>query len=161
MIFAATVLLEMMFNAVTHGSSMFYDRLLSTYIAYGRNRKFSLFGIRVIDIKTLTPHNIDLLSAELCDTLLAMDVSPESVTKARLMTEGIMLDWIANGLAGIPCELRLDKRYHCNMLMLSVSGENKSNVSLEDSYADMLKGLSLTIETYYAAEKNICNILVP
>lgn len=161
MIFAATVLLEMMFNAVTHGSSMFYDRLLSTYIAYGRNRKFSLFGIRVIDIKALTPHNVDLLSAKLCDTLLAMDVSPESVTKARLMTEGIMLDWIANGLAGIPCELRLDKRYHCNMLMLSVSGENKSNVSLEDSYADMLKGLSLTIETYYAAEKNICNILVP
>jgi hypothetical protein len=77
------------------------------------------------------------------------------------MTEGILLDWIDNGLADTPCELRLDKRYHCNMLMLSVSGENKTNVSLEDSYADMLKGLSLTIETYYAAEKNICNILIP
>lgn len=161
MIFAATVLLEMMFNAVTHGSSMFYDRLFRTYIAYGRNRKFSLFGIRVIDIQPLTAGNVDQLSAELCEALQAMGVSHESVTKARLMTEGILLDWIDNGLADIPCELRLDKRYRCNMLMLSVSGENKTNVSLEDSYADMLKGLSLTIETYYAAEKNICNILIP
>ena len=161
MVFAAAVLLEMMFNAVTHGSSMFYDRLLRTYVAYGRNRNFSLFGIRVIDIKTLTPHNVDLLSAELCDALHALGVSHESVTKARLMTEGIMLDWIANGLADTPCELRLDKRYRCNMLMLSVSGEDKSHVSQKDSYADMLKGLNLTIETYYATEKNICNILIP
>ena len=105
--------------------------------------------------------NVDLLSTELCDALHEMGVPHESVTKARLMTEGVMLDWITNGLAEIPCELRLDKRYHGNMLMLSVSGENKSNVSLEDSYADMLKGLNLTIETYYAAEKNICNILIP
>ena len=161
MIFAATVLLEMMFNAVTHGSSMFYDRLLRTYIAYGKNRKFSMFGIRVIDIQALTPRNVDLLSSELCDTLRDMGVSYESVTKARLMTEGIMLDWIANGLENVPCELRLDKRYRCNMLMLSVSGENKSNATLKDSYADMLKELNLTIETYYAAEKNICNILIP
>ena len=72
-----------------------------------------------------------------------------------------MLDWIANGLDEIPCELRLDKRFNRKMLMLSVSGNNKSNTYLEDSYANMLKGLNLTIETYYAAEKNICNILVP
>ena len=161
MIFAAAILLEMMFNAVTHGSSMFYDRLLKAYIAYGRNRNFSLFGIRVIDIKPLTAINIDQLSEELCDTLYSMGVSRKSVTKVRLMTEGIMLDWIANGLSNIPCELRLDKRYHSKMLMLNVSGENKSKAHLEDSTVEMLKGLNLTIETYYAAEKNICNILIP
>ena len=161
MIFAAAVLLEMMFNAVTHGSSMFYDRLLHTYIAYGSNRKFSLFGIRVIDIQPLTDKNVDLLSAEICDALYAMDIPHESVTKVRLMTEGILLDWIENGLETIPCELRLDRRYNRKMLMLSVSGEDKTNASLEDSYVDMFKGLNLTIETYYAAEKNICNILIP
>lgn len=161
MVFAAAILLEMMFNAVTHGSSMFYDRFFHAYLAYGKNRSFSVLGIRVMDIKPLTPVNVEGLSKELCDTLYSMGVPRESVTKVRLMTEGVMLDWIANGLGDIPCELRLDRRYHRKMLMLSVSGENKSNALPEDSYADMLKGLNLTIETYYAAEKNICNILIP
>ena len=45
--------------------------------------------------------------------------------------------------------------------MLSVSGENKTNDQLSGSYAEMLKGLDLSLTTYYAAEKNICNIIVP
>ena len=113
------------------------------------------------DIKPLTESHVDLFSAEICDVLHTMDIPRDSVTKVRLMTEGIMLDWIENGLADIPCELRLDKRYNRKMLMLSVSGENKTNASLENSYKDMFKGLNLKVETYYAAEKNICNILIP
>lgn len=161
MMFAAAVLLEMMFNAVTHGASMFYDRFMKTFIAYESNRKFSLFGIRVIDIQPLTKSNVDLFASEINETLLAMGVSRESVIKARLMTEGIMLDWIANELEDSPCELRLDKGYERNVLMLSVPGEDKTNHALAESYSEMLSGLNLTIETYYAAEKNICNILVP
>lgn len=83
------------------------------------------------------------------------------LTGLRLMTEGIMPDWIEHGLAGTPCELRLDKRYKRKMLMLSVSGEDKTNTSSEDSYVEMLEGLNLIIEKYYAAEKNICNTLIP
>jgi hypothetical protein len=77
------------------------------------------------------------------------------------MAEGVMLDWVEEGLGGTPCELRLDKRYKGNALMLSVSGEDKTNAQLSDSYTDMLKGLDLSLTTYYAAEKNICNIIVP
>ena len=44
--------------------------------------------------------------------------------------------------------------------MLSVPGEDKTNVSLAGGYVEMLSGLNLKIETYYAAEKNICNILI-
>lgn len=161
MMFAAAVLLEMLFNGVTHGASMFYDRFFGTCLAYGRNRRFSLFGIRVLDIQPLNAGNVDLFSARICQTLQAMGVSGESVTKARLMTEGVMLDWIENGLEGTPCELRLDKRFHRNVLMLSVSGADKTNAHLADSYAQMLRGLNLTVETYYAAEKNICNIQIP
>ncbi|MBR5231476.1 MAG: VanZ family protein [Clostridia bacterium] len=161
MMFAAAVLLEMMFNAVTHGASMFYDRFLKTYIAYGKNRNFSLFGIRVIDIQPLTRANVDLFATEINDVLLTMGEERESVIKVRLMVEGIMLDWIGNELANAPCELRLDKRYRRNVLMLSVPGEDRTNHSLTDSYAEMLSGLNLTIETYYAAEKNICNIFIP
>ena len=47
------------------------------------------------------------------------------------------------------------------VLPLSVSCESKTNTYLEVSYADMLKGLNLNIETFYAAEKNIFNILIP
>jgi hypothetical protein len=43
----------------------------------------------------------------------------------------------------------------------SVSGENKTNSKLSGSYTEMLKGLDLSLTTYYAAEKNICNIIVP
>ena len=161
MMFAAAVLLEMMFNAVTHGASMFYDRFLKTFVAYGSNREFSLFGIRVIDIKPLTKENVDLFAAEISETLLSMGVSRESVTKVRLMTEGIMLDWIESKLEYMPCELRLDKRFKRDALLLSVPGEDRTNHSLEESYKEMLKDLNLTIEAYYAAEKNICNIIIP
>ena len=120
-----------------------------------------MFGIRVIDIRTLESANIDMLSDEIYNTLLDMKVAHESATRVRLMAEGVMLDWIEQGLLGIPCELRLDKRYKGNALMLSVSGEDKTNNRLSDSYAEMLRGLDLSLTTYYAAEKNICNIIVP
>ena len=54
----------------------------------------------------------------------------------------------------------IDKQYKQNLLMLSVPGEDKTNVSLVGSYVEMLSGLNLKIKTYYAAEKNICNILI-
>ena len=161
MMCAAAIILEMAFNAVTHGSSMIYDRIFNTYVAYSKSRKSSVFGIRVIDILTLEPSNIDKLSDEIYNTLLDMKVSHESATRVRLMAEGVMLDWVEQGLDGTPCELRLDKRYRGNALMLSVSGEDKTNALLSDSYTEMLKGLDLSLTTYYAAEKNICNIIVP
>jgi hypothetical protein len=161
MVCASAIILEMMFNAVTHGSSMIYDRIFNTYVAYSKSRKSSVFGIRVIDIRTLDPENIDKLSDEIYNTLIDMKVTHESATRVRLMAEGVMLDWTEQGLLGTPCELRLDKRYKGNALMLSVSGEDKTNDLLSNSYTDMLKGLDLSLTTYYAAEKNICNIIVP
>lgn len=161
MVCASAIILEMMFNAVTHGSSMIYDRIFNTYVAYSKSRKSSVFGIRVIDIRMLESANIDMLSEEIYRALLDLGVLHESATKVRLMAEGVMLDWVEQGLGGTPCELRLDKRYKSNALMLSVSGEDKTSDRLSDSYMDMLKGLGLGITTYYAAEKNICNIIVP
>ena len=161
MVCAAAVILEMTFNAVTHGSSMLYDRIFKTYVAYSKSRNSSVFGIRVIDIRTLESENIDMLSDEIYHTLLDMRVTRESATRVRLMAEGVMLDWIEQGLGGTPCELRLDKRYKGKALILSVSGEDKTNERLSDSYTEMLQGLDLSLTTYYAAEKNICNIMIP
>ena len=161
MMCAAKNVLEMMFNAVTNGSSMFYDRYLKTHVVYSNSRKNSLFGIRVIDILPLVPENIDILSQEICDVLLAAGIARSSVTKVRLMTEGVLLDWAENGLGGICCELRMDKRFHHKALMVSVPGENRSNLSRENAYVDMLSGMNLTLETYYAANKNICIIHIP
>ena len=161
MMFAAKNVLEMTFNAVTNGSSMFYDRRLKTHVVYGSSRKTSLFGIRVIDMLPLVPKNIDILSAEICDALSAADVSKESVTKVRLMAEGVLLDWIDSGLEGICCELRMDDRFMRKALMVSVPGENKTKVRSDDTYVEMLSEMNLTLETYYAAEKNICIIHIP
>ncbi|MBO7252323.1 MAG: VanZ family protein [Oscillospiraceae bacterium] len=161
MMCAAKNVLEMMFNAVTNGSSMFYDRYLKTHVAYGSSRKTSLFGIRVLDMLPLIPENVDALSAEICESLFAAGIGKESVTKVRLMAEGVLLDWIDSGLEGTVCELRMDKRFHRKALMVSVPGENKTSVRSEDTYVDMLGGMNLTLETYYAAEKNICIIYIP
>lgn len=161
MMIAARNVLEMMFNAVTNGASMFYDRTLKTHVAYGSSRKTSLFGIRVIEILPLIPENIDVLSREICDALFAAGIQKASVTKVRLMAEGVLLDWIESGLEGICCELRMDKRFNRKALMVSVPGENKTRIHSEDTYVDMLGGMNLTLETYYAAEKNICIIHIP
>lgn len=161
MMVAARNVLEMMFNAVTNGSSMFYDRTLKTHMAYGSSRKTSLFGIRVIEILPLIPENVDVLSQEICEALFTAGIQKESVTKVRLMAEGVLLDWIDSGLEGICCELRMDKRFKRKALMVSVPGENKTRIHSEDTYVDMLGGMDLTLETYYAAEKNICIIHIP
>ena len=161
MMCAAKNLLEMMFNAVTNGSSMFYDRYLKTHVVYNNSRKNSLFGIRVIDIRLLVPENIDILSQEICDALLAANIDKHTATKVRLMAEGVLLDWIDSGLEGICCELRMDKRFKRSALMVSVPGENKTRIRTEDTYVDMLGGMNLTLESYYAAEKNICIIHIP
>lgn len=161
MMFAARNVLEMMFNAVTNGSSMFYDRYIKTHVAYGSSRKTSLFGIRVIEILPLIPKNVDVLSQEICEALFASGIQKESVTKVRLMAEGVLLDWIGSGLEGVCCELRMDNRFKRKALMVSVPGENKTRVQSEDTYVDMLGRMNLTLETYYAAEKNICIIHIP
>ena len=161
MMWAARNVLEMMFNAVTNGSSMFYDRCLKTHVAYGYSRKASLFGIRVLDIQPLVSEKVDILSEEICEALYAAGIRKDSVTKVRLMAEGVLLDWIEAGLADIDCELRMDERYQRKALMLSVHGENKTKTRAEDTYVDMLGGMNLTLETYYAAEKNICIIHIP
>lgn len=161
MMFAARNVLEMMFNAVTNGSSMFYDRYLKTHVAYGSSRKTSIFGIRVLDILPLISENIDVLSQQICDTLFTAGIQKESVTKVRLMTEGVLLDWIESGLEGISCELRMDNRFKRKALMISVPGDNKTRIHSEDTYVNMLGGMNLTLETYYAAEKNICIVHIP
>lgn len=161
MMCAASILLEMSFNAVTHGSSMFYDRLLGTYVAYGSSRKTSLFGIRVIDVQPLSEQKVDDFSREICQTLGDMEISGESITRVRLMAEGVMLDWIEEGLGGRPCELRLDHRFKRSALMLSVPGEDQRGEKRAEGYAEMLSGLDLTLKTYYAGEKNICIIQIP
>lgn len=158
---ASRNVLEMMFNAVTNGSSMFYDRLVKTHVAYGSSRKTSLFGIRVMDIRPLVRESVDSLSEEICAELYSAGVRRESVTKVRLMAEGVMLDWIQQDLEGTLCELRMDNRFRRKALMLSVPGENKTTHPISDSYVDMFSGMNLTLETYYAAEKNICIIHIP
>ena len=77
------------------------------------------------------------------------------------MAEGILLDWIESGLEGICCELRLDKHFKHKALIVSVPGENKSRMGAGDTYVEMLGGLNLTLETYYAAGKNICILHIP
>ena len=161
MMCAARNVLEMMFNAVTNGSSMFYDRYLKTHVAYGSSRKESLFGIRVIDMLPLVPENVDILSREISEAMVASGISRESVTKVRLMAEGVLLDWIDSGLEGISCELRMDKRFKRTALMVSRPGDNETVNREEETYVDMLGGMNLKLETYYAAEKNICIIHIP
>ena len=161
MMFAARNVLEMMFNAVTNGSSMFYDRYLKTHVVYGSSRKTSLFGIRVIEILPMIPENVDVLSQEICEVLFTAGIQKESVTKVRLMAEGVLLDWIESGLEGISCELRMVNRFKNKALIVSVPGENKTRNRTEDTYVTMLDSMNLTLETYYAAEKNICIIHIP
>ena len=52
-------------------------------------------------------------------------------------------------------------RFLGKSLMVSIPGENKTKISREDTYVDMLGKMNLLLETYYAAEKNICIIHIP
>ena len=164
MMCAARNVLEMMFNAVTHGSSMLYDRLTGTRLCYGSSKR-PLFGIRVLDILPLEAANVDCLSRTVCDTLAAVGFGHEAVTKVRLMTEGVMLEWMAAGLQGTPCELRLDKHFFQKALILSIPVAGDGGVApvnaTEESYLDMFSNMTLKLESYRASRKNVCIIHIP
>ena len=164
MLCAARNMLEMMFNAVTHGSSMFYDRATKTHLSYGSSKK-EILGIRVLDILPLQEENVDGLSQTVCDTLSAAGFGRETVTKVRLMTEGVLLEWMNDGLRGTPCELRLDKHFRQKALILSIPVEKNqpgpSVPTAEESYVDMFSKMTLQVESYCAAGKNVCIIHIP
>ena len=164
MLCAARNVLEMMFNAVTHGSSMIYDRATRTRLSYGRSKK-SLFGIRVLDILPLEEINVDRLSKTVCDTLAAAGFGFEATTKVRLMTESVLLQWLEEGLHGTFCELRLDKHLWQKALILSIpSDKTQQGPTVPDtevSYVDMFSQMTLHVESYRAAGKNVYIIHIP
>ena len=161
MVLIARFVLELLFNAVTHGSSLFYDRICNTYLAFTQSRQSELFGICVIDMKLLKREHVDVLSEKICMMLDKEQYDPSAVTRIRLMAEGVMLDWIASGLDGTLCEIRLDRRYKKKSLIVSVVGPCVTLTNEEDTYINMLNGLQLSLVTYYAGEKNICRIEIP
>lgn len=161
MFFAAHNVLEMMFNSITHGSSMFYDRIVKTHLSYNYSKKKSIFGICVIDIQQLERKNVDSISDKVAESLSKEGISQKAVTKVRLMAEGVMLDWIESGLKDTLCELRMDSRFKRKSLILSVAGEDKTKINIADTYVEMLAKLNLKLETYYAGGKNICIIYIP
>lgn len=164
MLCAARNMLEMMFNAVTHGSSMLYDRVTKTCLSYGCSKR-PILGIRVLDILPLEEANVDNLSKTVCDTLYAIGFGREAVTKVRLMTEGVLLEWMNAGLRSTPCELRLDKHLGQRALILSIpvvsDGASPTPPAAEESYVDMLSKMTLKTEHYRAARKNVCIIHIP
>lgn len=158
MMCAARNMLEMMFNAVTHGSSMFYDRAADTFVAYSKSKRASMFGVRVIEIRQLEGNGVVILSDRIAEVLSAYRVKDDAITKVRIMAEGAMLDWIDQGLEENLCELRVDKRFKTRALMLSVPGEDVTGNYRPDSYTSAFEELGLAFDVYYAGEKNICII---
>ena len=143
---------------------MLYDRMTRTRLSYGCSKR-SLFGIRVLDILPLEEANVDRLSETVCDTLYAIGFGREAVTKVRLMTEGVLLEWMNAGLRGTPCELRLDKHFCQKALILSIPAAHSESGpgvnAAEESYMDMLSQMTLHIESYRASQKNVCIIHIP
>ena len=160
MLAIARNLLEIMFNAVTHGSSMFYDRLAKTHVAYNKSRLTSLFGIRVVDIRPMTAENIAHLTKQ-TGKALKRGFDPQLVQTLQITTESILMDWLASGLEDNLCELRIDKHFGRKAVMLSVHGPDKTAFPHSDSHEAVLKAADLDMETYYAAGKNICIIHIP
>lgn len=163
MLCAARNILEMMFNAVTHGSSMCYDRLSRTHLSYGNSKK-PHFGIRVLDIIPLEESRVDSLSQTVCDALLDAGFASDTAAKVCLLTESILQKWMDDGLRGTPCEVRLDKHLMQKTLILSIPvAKNKFHLeaAIEESHVDVLGDKEVQLESYCAAEKKVCLIRLP
>ncbi|MBQ6720348.1 MAG: VanZ family protein [Oscillospiraceae bacterium] len=150
--------LEVLFNAVTHGSSMFYDRIAKTHVAYGKSKLPSLFGIAVVDIKPLTPENAAILCSKAGKSLKRSNFEPELVDTLMQTAEAVLQNWIDSGLEGI-CELRLDKHFGRKAIMLSVHGPDA--ICRDSAPSALAPDSGLQLESYYAAGKNICIINIP
>lgn len=150
-------LLVVLLNGITHGRPLFYDKATKTHLRFRHDGRCAAH-IRLIKAQTLHNETVDTFAAAVYESLLNEGASEKSAMRVRLLAEGVMLEWIAGGLDGAPCELMLDSRFLRKTLILGAVGKEVPRKQNADDYYQMLGGLRLTFETHYSGNRNLCAI---
>lgn len=149
--------LTLLLNGITHGKMLFYDSVTHTYLNFRHGDKVAKHTSLVAK-GVLCLSEIDIVSETIYCTLIENNFSNKAAIKARLLSEGVLLEWINGGLDGTMYELLLDKRFFRKALVLSAVGKEVLRPETEEDYYHILGGLRLAFETHYSGNRNICTI---
>lgn len=157
MVVYAWFFLTLLMNGITHGKQLFYDTITDTYLDFRHGAK-NTKHIRFIKSEILNEINVDELSAIIFEVLKEYHYNDRAATKVRLLSEGVMLEWLHGGLENHICELHVDQRIFRKTLILSALGKEVPRKQTEEDYYHVLGGLRLSFETHYSGNRNICAI---
>ncbi|MEA4854040.1 MAG: VanZ family protein [Christensenella sp.] len=149
--------LTLLLNGITHGKMLFYDSVTHTYLNFRHNAKVARHT-SMIAKGVLSLSQIDSISEVIYETLVKNSFSGKAAIKARLLSEGVLLEWVNGGLDDAVYELLLDNRSFRKALVLSAVGDEVKRSQTEDDYYHVLGGLRLAFETHYSGNRNICTI---
>lgn len=162
------MIFSFLLNGLTHGSTLFHDKICDTYLGLSEYAK-KTDDLMLIMSNPLTAIRVSEFSDEIYKQLLSHGIDHKSALRVQLLADGAMNDWLGSGLAGNICELKYDSRLWHKTLFLSIfnpthentPGTMISQTAEDESYIAMLAGVRLSYEVYHTAVTNTIAIDIP
>ena len=150
-------MLSVVLNAITHGNTLFHDRASGTVLIFRHGLEDSKKLKLLLKGKLITD-DIDQISGSIYEALKKEGLPSDTALKAKLFTEGVMLEWIEGGIEGTRYELIYDDRLLRRALILTAVGKEVRVKRDENDYFHVLAGTRLAFEIHYTSGRNVCTI---
>lgn len=158
--FYVCYLLSIFLHIVTHGAPLLHDRLSGTHLGFDPEasivkRQPALFS-GALNEKGIAP------GVEMVYAILSREgIEHKKSLRVQYMAEGILLEWMENGLRDAIFAVQMEERLHHRTLLISVPGRHVPLVRDDDSYLEVLSGTRLSFDAYYTGGVNVFAIEVP
>ena len=153
-------LLSIFLHVVTHGAPLLHDRVSSTHLGFdpdaGSIKKQQALFTGALHENGIAP------GVETVFSLLAHEgIDRKKCMRVQYMAEGILLEWMENGLRDAVYVVQMEERLYHRTLLISVPGRYVPLVRDDDSYLEVLAGTRLSFDAYYTGGVNVFAIEVP
>lgn len=154
-------LFSLFIHIVTHGEPLLFERISGTKLGLYPNAR-SERKLQIFYSGRLNPDSVSACTQTIYDFLLSQGFEHKKCLRVQYLAEGVLLDWMANGLTGLFFDLRYDRRFFRKALLLCAAGPQTAiALRTDDSYIELLSGTRLSFDTYFTGDMNVFSIDIP
>ena len=157
----AFILFSLFIHIVTHGEPLPFERISGLKLGLHPNARAER-RLQIFYSDRLRPEVISGCTQAIFEFLLQQDFEQKKCMRVQYLAEGVLLEWMNNGLADAHFDLRYDRRFFRKALLLCAPGpQSSAALRGDDSYIDMLSGTRLSFDTYFTGDTNVFSIEIP